>query len=346
MQSLWKIEQSAAQFLSCKYIGDLSQLLEVPKKNLSLHGLSPEYFIFTVPKKDGSKRLIEAPYPALKKILRKINYYLQCIYFLQKPSASYGYIINYKGNSKPCNILTNAEQHLNAKYLVNIDFEDFFHQVDISEVYAVFNSAPFHFTKKCSELLSKLCCFNDRLTIGSPTSPVLSNFNTQALDEDLTKWASSYDITYTRFVDDLSFSSQTPVDKELLTQIHTFCDKHNFRINPDKTKQFEPVDTKIVTGLQVSDKVTIPEKFYYELSQDIRRLEQTVETSVIIKGKKQSGFVKEFEQQVTGKINFIGMVLGKGSEKYKKYITEYEKAMTPNLEQLSTRWIDFPYSFD
>lgn len=346
MESLWKIEQSANELTSCKYIGDLARLLKIPQKNLSLHALSPEYFVFTLPKKDGTKRLIEAPYPGLKRILRKMNYYLQCVYLLQKPEASYGYAINYKGNTKPCNILTNATQHLNADYLVNIDFEDFFHQVDVGDVYDIFNAPPFHFTKKCSELLARLCCFNDHLTMGSPTSPVLSNFNAQALDLAFMEWAGSCNMTYTRFVDDLSFSSQRPIGDGHLEQIRMLCDAHSFRINPEKTKLYEPMDTKVVTGLEVSKKVAIPEKFFYELSQDMRRLEQTVEASVIVKGKKQSGFVKEYEQQVRGKVNFIGMVMGERSTQYQKYTDEYEKAMTPDIEQLSTRWMDLPYIID
>lgn len=346
MKNIWQIQKAASQFNSCKYMSDLAVLLKEPKSALTLQVLAAEYYEFTMPKKDGSERRIEAPYPALKRILRKLNEYLQCVYVLQKPSAAYGYVISYKGNGQPCNILTNAERHLNANYMVNIDFEDFFHQVTIADVQHIFHSAPFHFTKKSAELLASLCCYKDRLPMGSPTSPVLSNFHTQALDEELITWAFLHEITYTRFVDDLTFSSGLPISGEHLEQIRGICERHRFRLNPAKTRRFGPADIKVVTGLEVSDKVALPGKFYYELSQDIRRLEHTIEASTMIKGEKRTGFVKEFQQQVLGKVNFIGMILGEGSEKYQKYYGEYDHAINPDIDKLSMRWTDFPYNFD
>ncbi len=345
MKNLWQIQKAATQLTSCKYMADLALLLKEPKNTLTLQVLAAEYYEFGMPKKDGSERLIEAPYPVLKSILRKFNNFLQCVYVLQKPSAAYGYVISYKGNGQPCNILTNAEQHLNAAHMVNIDFEDFFHQVTIADVYHIFHRAPFHFTKKSAELLAGLCCYKDRLPMGSPTSPVLSNFHAQALDEELTVWAISNKINYTRFVDDLTFSSALPVTVEHLAQIRVICERHRFRLNPAKTKHFGAADTKVVTGLEVSDKVALPGKFYYELSQDIRRLEHTIEASTMMKGEKLTGFVKEFQQQVLGKVNFIGMILGEGSEKYQKY-GEYDHAINPDVDKLSMRWTDFPYHFD
>ncbi len=343
MQSLYHIEKAAAQLLSCRYLTDLEQLLEVPRKDLSLLSISTEYYVFTVPKADGSARLIEAPYPGLKKLLRKLNHHLQCVYFLQKPAAAYGYIINYKGNSEPRNMLTNAEQHLGSQYLLNVDFEDFFHQFTKERVHRIFSSAPFRLTARCVEVLTGLCCFKERLPMGSPVSPVLSNFGTETLDQQLADWAASR-ATYTRFVDDLSFSSHTPFSDKALEEISTICSDHQLHLNPTKTKKYGPGDTKIVTGLEVSHRVSVPGDFYFELTEDIKRLEQTMEASAIMEGDRTSDFVKDFKQQVQGKINFIAMVHGEGSEKYLEYIEKYDKAVSPDLGRLSMRWTDFPYT--
>lgn len=346
MQSLYHIEKAAAQFTSCKYLGDLEQLLEEPRKNLSLLSIASEYYVFTLPKADGSSRLIEAPYPDLKRILKKLNYYLQSVYFLQKPAVSYGYVINYRGNGQPRNMLTNAERHIGSQYLLNVDFEDFFHQVTIDQVQTIFASPPFRFTKRCVEVLTGLCCFKQRLPMGSPTSPVLSNFSTQKLDKALMDWTSATHTTYTRFVDDLSFSGDSPVSGDTIDTIRDICKDHHLNINAEKTKVYSPTDTKIVTGLEVADKVSIPSDFYYELSQDIKRLSRTMETSIIMIGEQHADFVKNFQKQVLGKINFIGMVHGAGSEKYQQYFGDYDQAIHPDIERLSLRWMDFPYQED
>ena len=105
-----------------------------------------------------------------------LNDYLQAVYWLQKTSSAYGFVIRpTDARDEPRNIVTNAEQHLRKAWLLNADLEDFFHYVTADEVLRVFTEKPFEFPTDLANLLTRLTTLNGRLPMGAPTSPVLSN---------------------------------------------------------------------------------------------------------------------------------------------------------------------------
>lgn len=96
---------------------------------------NPPYNVFTVPKKDGTKRFIEDPYSELKKIQDILNDYLQPLYYFNKTTAAYGYIIKPDDDKDETrNIISAAKKHSNNSYLLNIDIEDFFHYVSFEKI--------------------------------------------------------------------------------------------------------------------------------------------------------------------------------------------------------------------
>lgn len=340
------IEKAARQITSCRHLTELEKLLEVPKRKIALYSVSPDYYTFNLRKRDGSNRLIEAPSEDMKKLLKKLNFYLQSAYYFCKPLSSYGYILSVKREKEPRNILTHAQQHIGCNYLLNIDFEDFFHQFTLDRVFAIFNSYPFHFTPKTADILANLCTYIGRLPMGSPTSPVLSNLGSMELDLALEKWSKQQHLTYTRFVDDLSFSSEDIIGKDILDKLNVHFHKLSFIVNKEKVKWYGEVDTKIVTGLEVDSEIRVPGSFFYELSLDLKRLGKTIEASAIIEGNRPSAFVDKFKQQVQGKLNFLEMINGYDDKKYLEYLKDYERAISPKIEKLSLRWTDFPYDLD
>lgn len=180
--------------------------------------------------------------------------------------------------------------------------------------------------------------------MGSPTSPVLSNFACINLDNELDRWANRNNITYTRFVDDLSFSSKNDITHKDLAEINAIVNGAGYFFNPDKIKWYGPAETKIVTGLEVTDIIGIPGSFYYELSQDLERLSKAVELCIMMYGRPEKDeMVLKYCEQIAGKVNFIGMVLGYEDEKYEEYAKRYQKALKPNINSLSMSWMDLPY---
>jgi len=334
---------AAGEMMSCRHITDLAKLLETPRHKLSLYALSPRYSTFSLPKSDGSKRIIEAPEPQLMSLLKKVNYYLQCTYYFVMPRAAYGYIATPRNEKQPRNIVTHAKRHIDCVYLINADFEDFFHQINDHRVFTIFFNPPFNLGKKAAELLSRLCTWLGRLPMGSPTSPVLSNFATITLDESLTECAKNKNITYTRYVDNLTFSSQQPFHNSFFDHVKLICDDFGFVFNEKKTILFDHTDTKIVTGLEVSSRVEIPEALFYELSQDMKRLRRVMEANYLMEGARVAPLAKKMQQQVEGKLNFLQMVYGKNNKKHLKYQEEYEEALSPKISSQSLRWTHVPY---
>jgi len=207
-----QIAKKATQFINCQTNRQVEHLLQIPQRKLALTAFAPQYYYFKIPKSKGGFREIEAPELYLKRIQRKINDYLQYVYYGLGIVPAYGFIINPR-KQKPKNIVSNASEHLGNDYMLNVDFDDFFHQISQAEVFDIFKNKPFNFEKNTANTLAKICTNKGRLPMGAPTSPALSNFACISLDRDIQNWAKTNQITYTRFVDDLTFSSKKPITK-------------------------------------------------------------------------------------------------------------------------------------
>ncbi len=325
-------------FCSCRDLDDLSKLFKVPKKNFVLMAFEPMYYHFSVPKPNGKSRAIEAPELELKILQRQLNHYLQMVYYLHQSKASYGFVIRVIGSKNVKNICTNAEQHLGCDYLLNADFDDFFHQIKTESVAQIFRKEPFQFDKYTAYTLAKICTYKGRLPMGAPTSPVLSNFYTLPLDHDISTWANRHKMTYTRFVDDLSFSTKNkPITNEHYDDIKTISQKYNLKFGEDKTHFFSPSEAKIVTGLMLNETVDIVPEFYQELDRDIQRLQAVVEVNHI---SGTATKLRPFKQEIMGKIEFIKQIEGAESDEYIRYLNAFYDAQNPT-DDLSLRWTKF-----
>lgn len=110
--------------------------------------------------------------------------------------------------------MTNAKKHINKKYLLNLDLKDFFHSVTREMVIQIFAESPFYFKRDLPEMPADLQTYNHRLLMGTPTSPVLSNLACRGLDEELIKLSEGMLWSYTRYADDMSFSSNQSIFAE------------------------------------------------------------------------------------------------------------------------------------
>lgn len=344
-QTLSQINNKAIRLLNCYNTTMVEQLLKLNNFELAQNTLLPTYYYFKIRKSKGGFREIEAPMASLKKIQRRLNDYLQCIYFNKQTKAAYGFVINTRKQHRKLtskNIVSNAQNHLNKKYLLNIDFDDFFHQISYNDVFNIFKKPPFLFRKNMANTLAKICTNKGRLPMGAPTSPVLSNFACIELDTALEQWSAKNNITYTRFVDDLSFSANHKITQQHFLQIQQITNKYQFKLNQTKTKWYGINDTKIVTGLWVKDTIELPNDYLIELDKDLNRLQKTIEVQIITGNIDRPTASKKFKQEVMGKINFIAVVKGYDSQQYEKYMIKYENAINPpNKNQLSLRWMNF-----
>lgn len=322
----------------------LSHLLKTDRRKLLLLAQKPPYKTFTIPKKEGGERLIEDPNPTLKRVLSKLNRYLQSVYYFEKSRAAFGFIFGVRNDSDRRNVVTNARKHTGKKYLLNIDLQDFFHTIPRERVLDIFQNKPFHFKGELAEILADLTTYNGRLPMGAPTSPVLSNLACRALDQDLTDLANAMLWSYTRYADDMSFSSNQPFHAEKINTIRTIIKNHRLVINERKVTTFGPDDDKIVTGLLVTDKVALAPGYLSLLQQEIQQLEDIFKIQNE-QGQLSTKWVEKFKQQVRGRLNFAGVVLPRQDADYQNLKDAYYTAINPPPEEFGAiSWRGFPYN--
>ena len=153
------------------------------------------YWTYNIPKKDGGTRVIKEPLPNLKDAQIWILHHI--LYSQKVHSFAKAYVPGKK-------LKENGKFHTKKKIVLALDVKDFFPSIKKAMVKDIFHSLGY--SNKLANLLAKLCCLNDSLPQGAPTSPYLSNLFLRNFDDSVMKFCSEHKIIYTRYADDLTFS--------------------------------------------------------------------------------------------------------------------------------------------
>ena len=277
---------------------------------------NPEYVCYKIPKRRGGVREILAPSQKLKAIQQTLNFYLQNYYLCVKPENIFGFVINPNSQKGLCNIALNAQQHINKRFVLNIDLKDFFPNITARRVKEMFSSDLFKFNEQISIALTLLTTFQGRLPTGAPTSPVISNFICIALDSDLSDFSKSNNLTYTRYADDLTFSSDNTITKETITDITNLIQKHHFQINPKKFRLSSSYSQQTVTGLVVNKKVNIDRRFLKRIRAMLHDWRVNGLDAASFHHFGYRGEQQKFILRLTGFINFVKLVRGSEDQLY------------------------------
>jgi hypothetical protein len=339
--TVFQLRKLSAQFCEIESLKDFCDFMNLPMLALPHLLQNLKYNEFKIAKTQGFRE-IEDPVEPLKDFLRELNQCLQSVYFHYRTPASYGFMVVPDDDDDERNIKTNAQRHLNKPWMLNADFQDFFHAISKETVESIFLEKPFCFNDELAQTLSKITTNKGRLPMGSPTSPVLSNFASVNLDYDLLNFSKGYHFTFTRFADDLTFSSNTPIEYHHLLEIKSICLVHGFRFNPSKIHILSPSVPKFVTGLKVSDKVEVEEDFYPVLLKEIMKLKNVREIAYRT-GSSDSELVKRFEQQIKGFLQFSKFVSGNEHPQHQEALKNYRisQEIPDSYEPIS--WMAFNY---
>jgi len=177
-------------------LNELARRLKLAPQALS--GVRPTYHQFTIPKRSGGQRTINAPDPQLKKLQRLILRRL--LTRLAAHPAATGF---ERGHS----IVTNALPHAGKAIILKLDIRDFFPSIPAERVEACFRFIGWD--EQSATILTRLCTHDGSLPQGAPTSPRLSNLVNRRLDERLDAIARQMNCAYTRYADDITFSSDS-----------------------------------------------------------------------------------------------------------------------------------------
>ena len=273
-------------------IKHLSQLTGINTSELLKMIYSPSNFYreFEIFKRSGGKRKISTPYPSLKKCQRWI--YESILKKQSVSSHAHGYI-----QSK--SIITNATFHVGKKHLLKMDIKDFFPSISINWVIVFFKKLGY--AHDISFYLASLCCLNGHLPQGAVTSPCLSNILTLSLDNRLGKLSKKYEVTYTRYADDLFFSGDK-IPLSLIESVTNIVTSYGLDVNTDKTHLIRTSKRKIVTGVAVHNEViTLPRTYKKNITNTLYHIKKYGYLSHVSKLKVRNPYYLE---ALIGKLNF------------------------------------------
>ena len=216
------------------------------------------YNLIMLRKKNGGLRYIHSPDTSLKNAQRRILKSILSNIKISPYATAYVTGKNLKDNAIP---------HTNHKYLLKMDITDFFGSITYLQVISsAFNAN--RFPVQIGAMLTSLCCLDDVLPQGAPTSPALSNIVMKNFDDIIGAWCKKRNISYTRYCDDLTFSADIPLYNVYL-KVKDMLLKRGFEVNEEKTKFITNSSSQRVTGLTVNEKVSIPRDYKRKLRQDI-----------------------------------------------------------------------------
>nr|WP_199326022.1 reverse transcriptase domain-containing protein [Nostoc parmelioides] len=330
------------KFYSLKQASDIADLLGVSYPRLVYHiyvvDPNQRYTTFEIAKKSGGVRQISTPITALKIIQRKLNQVLQAVYEI-KPSV-HGFVMGK-------NIVTNAQAHAKKRYVFNIDLKDFFPSINFGRVRGMFMATPYGLHPEVATVLAQICCHNNQLPQGAPTSPIITNMICAKMDSQLQRLAKECKATYTRYADDITFSTTLPkfprdlayiVNDENEEKLNVgdtliqIISENGFEVNESKVRLQIKGNHQEVTGLTTNIFPNIDRNYIRQVRAMLHAWAkfglEDAEKEYQRKHEFRSRFNQKeqhsFKQIILGKIEFIGMVKGKNDTIYKKYMQQYK----------------------
>lgn len=299
----------------------------------SSDSISPKRFhTFHIRKKSGGLREIKAPCRQLDVILTCVNILLKTVY--EPSDVAMGFA---SGRS----VLKNAQVHVGHNYVFNIDLKDFFPSIPQARVWKRLQLAPFNFSKEIANILSGLCCSYDAnvkanvLPQGSPASPLLTNAVCDKLDRRMKGVAKRFGLHYSRYADDMTFSSMHNVyqeGSEFRAEIQRIILEQGFRMNEKKTRLQKAGSRQEVTGLTVNAIANVSRKYISDLRWILSVWEKEGYAKAYAmfypKYKYEKGYIKKgepvMENVIGGKLNYLRMVRGENNLAYRKLQSRYD----------------------
>ena len=322
-------------FTRLRTTDDLADFLGTTLKRLTFHLYSkarPRYKLFRIPKAAGGERLIAAPPQVIKIFQKRV---LACMTALVVPKGpAHGFILKKS-------VVTNAMGHVGKGVVLNIDLLDFFHSIHFGRIRGVFRHQPFGFSAEVAAVLAQMCSHNGYLPPGAPTSPMMSNLICRGLDKDLLALARKNRCRYTRYADDITFSTRLEALPPTLLEpgadtpslghgLLEILAAHDFQANLKKLHVRGRDERQEVTGLVVNQKVNVRRRYIRNLrallhdweqrglSSAEERFQQTV-------GRRRRRNAPRLATHLQGRLAYLKMVKGRTDKVYLRYALRLER---------------------
>jgi retron-type reverse transcriptase len=286
-------------------------------------------------------------------MLTYLNVVFQAMY--EPTEAAMGFVL---GRS----IADNASVHVGKYYVFNTDLKDFFPSIQQPRIWAVLQLKPFSLNKELASVIAGLCCMQDAngdgvLPQGSPCSPILTNIICRQLDRRLTGLAKRFNLKYTRYADDITFSSDYNVfqdDSEFMTEFKRIIADQHFIFNDKKTRLQKSNERQEVTGLVVNEKVNVVREYVrdirnllyiwkrYGYEQAYAKFFPRYVSSKAYRPKNQG--MPSMESVIAGKLLYLRMVMGEDSSVYSKLVDTFE-TLCPDRKKVVDNNLTYEVSY-
>lgn len=215
---------------------------------------------------------------------------------------------------------------------------------------------PFKFGKEAATAMAHMACLDDEssaLPQGGVLSPYIANMICRRMDRRLAQLAKDNRCRYTRYADDMTFSTNDKRNlnaKVFLDKTYDIIESENFSVNRNKEKILTPKDRQIVTGIVVNEGMNVNRKYIRNLRATIYNCEkkgiaeQTQKKKEFknknnsqVKSRNESSPTEEdFLSHLLGKLRFVGdVVLSNAIDKSKNNEKEYTIKDNIDIEKYS-----------
>ena len=295
----------------------LKYYLQIPSNEINQIILKAPYSYkrFIIEKRDGGKRIVWQPSKETKVLQICL---LNCVF---KNFEINDFCFSYRrGVQSP--LKKNAAIHKNYKYSIHLDYKNFFETITpemfFKSIEYASEKSKIVFSNDEKKLIEMICFIsrfdNKNLVIGAPTSPIISNIYMKQFDDFFCKYSSKKKDSYTRYADDLWYSSNNLENVKIFKNIVIdYCAKIDYYsplyLNNKKTKILNLKHGKKITGLVITEnsEIKVPralkiktKKLIYELSKNKTNESEIKSNKNILRG--YISYIKDNEPSYINKL--------------------------------------------
>lgn len=299
------MDNKIINFKNIKSVEEFCMEMEIKETTLNYYnyGLSKnfeKYHVKNIKKSGGGDRQLLIPHKVLrgfqKKLANELTKYIQLKY-----NKKNNIVHSYK---KEKSIITHGKNHINKKIMISLDYKDFFPSINFFRVRGFFkNNKHFQLSDELATMLANLICYSDGLKIdknnwnkssqlpqGAPTSPLISNLICKGVDYKLSKIAFKNKLKYTRYADNLTFSTNINLSnakiEKIILEIKKISNLEGFEINNDKTYVRRNYQQQRSLSIVLNKKINVTKNYYLETKAMCHSLYKS--GAFVVNGRKSS----------------------------------------------------------
>lgn len=318
-----KYDITQCALYKCRTKKRLEQLLKLKSGELKQIADVISYHSFEIEKKNTKKnasvemRQITAPDRQLKAIQSRI------LFLLQRVIRPEWLISGEKGKC----YIDNGKAHRYSNYCLTIDIKKFYNNCKRDPVFCFFKQ-DLCTSSDVAKILTDVVTYHGGIPTGCPTSQMLAFYAYHRMFSEINEIAESFACKFTLYVDDMTFSSDSPFNVQLLTRaIDLTLRKYGHRPKYSKIKYYSKAMPKLITGVVITPEHTLAvpnslQKNIYDDFQGIKHLQK----QTVIEGKD-----KRTVRRLRGRIQAAQNIDGTRFPEISRITTQIEaKEEAPN----------------